>query len=126
VGAVNILKAGVGACIEGRDDEVGVDDVVSDFGQEEQGAVGQECEGNGGELFYSVNQFADSRIEGGLTGAGERDVIRVGGEAGFEGFDDVVEGHVFFSLCGFVGGGSELAIDAVIGAGFERDQVDAE
>ena len=90
----------------------------------EQRAVGQHGNRDIRHGSYTPDQLAELRVQGGLTGPAQGNVVRPGCQLAFQLFNDLVQGKPLLSVHGQVGGTAELAVDAVIGAGLERNQVD--
>ena len=88
VGAVDFLEGGGGAGVEGGGDEVGAPKCLSYMRLPEEGAVGENGDGDVGEGFDLVDEFGEGGVEGGFAGAGEGDVVGLGVEFGLKFFDN--------------------------------------
>ena len=101
--------------------------MTRDGGVPEEGAVAHE-EGGAAEVADAAEGVAEVGVEGRFAGAAEGEDVGgfAFGEPGVELGEDGGEGDVVAALEGGVGGGAELAEDAVVAAGLHGHEVDAE
>jgi hypothetical protein len=91
-----------------------------------KGAVGKDGHRNGGDFFYLPDEISDGNVQCRFPRAGESDDVDL--LTGIDGFFDLSKnrflGIKFLPPDRFFGGFSQLTINAIEGAGFERKNID--
>ncbi len=72
------------------------------------------------------DEFIDSRVKGRFAGPAEGNVVRLGGQLFLELLKNTIKRHPLFPFHRPARGLAKLAVDAVVGASLERNEVHAE
>jgi len=108
--------------------EIGSHQGVPDLAVPEQRTVGKDGDRNVRQALDLRDQIADAGIQRRLPGTGKTDIIGFIplGQFPFHFLKDVLDRNVFFPFDSLICCAPQLAIDAVVGAGLERHEVDPE
>jgi len=87
--------------------------------------IRQDGNRNIGDGLDGLDEAADSGVKRGLSRTRDRDVVGLTRQMGLQLFEDVSQRRPLLSLSDLIGRSSKLTVDAIIGAGLERNKINA-